>query len=404
MKPSINKSILLGMILSILGIVIIISCGEVDESQKADEYFEQQSGTTYAQGPSNTSIVINNGDATVDTRRVTLTLSAIDNVGVTGYYLSESSVDPAADVSGWQTVSETAGFAAEAAFLLQAVNGNRMVYAWFKDVEGNVSVSANDSIDMSADIIPPSNTSIVINSNDVSTDSRVVTLSLSATDNVGVTGYYASEVLSVPSALDSGWVDVSADSNFSGNFSFTLSLVNGVKTVYVWFMDEEGNISDSTNDSIELAFFPVSDTGQITSYTSTWGEDADYLINAPSFTVLGSGMVRDNNTKLIWQQQDNDSIYTWANAGTYCDSLVLGSQSDWRLPIRRELMSIVNYGTHSPSINGTYFPNTNSSNYWSSTTYAVGTNDAWPVQFYDGFADRVPKTNSHFVRCVRGGQ
>jgi hypothetical protein len=33
-----------------------------------------------------------------------------------------------------------------------------------------------------------------------------------------------------------------------------------------------------------LAAGPVPDTGQTTSYTSTFGEDADYTINSPSYT------------------------------------------------------------------------------------------------------------------------
>ncbi|MBW2219001.1 MAG: hypothetical protein JRF40_05865, partial [Deltaproteobacteria bacterium] len=31
---------------------------------------------------------------------------------------------------------------------------------------------------------------------------------------------------------------------------------------------------------------PVPDTGQTTSYTDTFGEDADYTINPPSYTKL----------------------------------------------------------------------------------------------------------------------
>lgn len=90
-------------------------------------------------------------------------------------------------------------------------------------------------------------------------------------------------------------------------------------------------------------------------------------------------------------------------AGAYCDSLTLGGQSDWRLPTRRELMSLVDYGIPAPgpAINTTYFPNTDAHYYWSSTNYAGNTSSAWTVQFYEG--SRV-KSGSDYVRCVRGGQ
>ena len=66
--------------------------------------------------------------------------------------------------------------------------------------------------------------------------------------------------------------------------------------------------------------------------------------------------------------------YNWYQAcGTYdatynptsqnvCGSLNLGGYSDWRLPTKKELMSIVDYSIPypGPTINTTYFPNTNS--------------------------------------------
>ena len=81
---------------------------------------------------------------------------------------------------------------------------------------------------------------------------------------------------------------------------------------------------------------PVPDTGQIQSYTDTFGEDSDYTINPPSYTKLDAQgndlpdsaaswvMVRDNVTGLIWEVKQNkddmpdysnphdaDNKYTW---------------------------------------------------------------------------------------------
>jgi hypothetical protein len=112
----------------------------------------------------------------------------------------------------------------------------------------------------------------------------------------------------------------------------------------------------------------------------------------------------DNMTGLMWQQEDNDASYTWEQALTYCeDTLTLAGYSDWRLPSRRELVSIVDHGTIGPCIDSTSFPNTLSF-YWSSTSSAYFTSYAWYVHFYHGYVDSYPKSYNHYVRCVRAGQ
>jgi len=83
-----------------------------------------------------------------------------------------------------------------------------------------------------------------------------------------------------------------------------------------------------------------------------------------------------------------------------------GGYSDWRIPSREELQSIVDYSIPDPgpTINAGYFPNTVSSYYWSSTTYALYTSNAWGVYFHNGNDDDVLKSSSCYVRAVRSGQ
>ncbi|MGC2062029.1 MAG: DUF1566 domain-containing protein [Thermodesulfovibrionales bacterium] len=171
------------------------------------------------------------------------------------------------------------------------------------------------------------------------------------------------------------------------------------------------------------------DTGQSTCYEAlspngeipcgNTGQDGAYNINPRSYTIIGAGsdMVLDNNTGLIWQRQDDGYAYNWYQAsgtvnGTYnpsggsvCGSLTLGGYSDWRLPSKKELITLVDYSISSPgpTINWV-FTGTQPSYYWSSTPYVYGLNSAWMVGFDFGPPSGWGKSNVDSVRCVRGGQ
>lgn len=121
------------------------------------------------------------------------------------------------------------------------------------------------------------------------------------------------------------------------------------------------------------------------------------------FTRSGE-IVTDSNTGLQWQDDAIGSTTSWQDAINYCENdLSLGGHNDWRLPNIKELTSLVDDTTYNPSIS-TVFENTASNYYWSSTTHANYTSNAWRVDFYNGYQYRSYKSNSNYVRCVRAGQ
>ena len=128
----------------------------------------------------------------------------------------------------------------------------------------------------------------------------------------------------------------------------------------------------------KLLPFKLQDTGQTGSFTTTAGEDSDYLINTPSFTDNGDGTVTDNNTGLMWQKTDGGEMI-FENAGTYCESLSLGGFTDWRLPTGIELFSINNYNHVNPALNTVYFTQTQAQYWWSSETQADDPVRVWVV-------------------------
>jgi hypothetical protein len=165
-----------------------------------------------------------------------------------------------------------------------------------------------------------------------------------------------------------------------------------------------------------ICYEAVSPYGQIPCAGT--GQDGEYVINPLSYVDNDDGTVTDNNTGLVWQQQDDNTTYNWYQAsGTYdatynpgttnvCGSLTLGGQTDWRLPSKKELMSIVDYAIPppGPTIATGYFTNTIAYDYWSSTTAASNFGYAWVAYFYDGIVGRSAKGNAFYVRCVRGSQ
>jgi hypothetical protein len=78
--------------------------------------------------------------------------------------------------------------------------------------------------------------------------------------------------------------------------------------------------------------------------------------------------------------------------------------TDWRLPTQRELLSLVNSGTSNPAFDATYFPHTPSDYYfWSATSRARDSAEAWFVFFGNGVTGTNYKTNTHSAWLVRGG-
>lgn len=147
--------------------------------------------------------------------------------------------------------------------------------------------------------------------------------------------------------------------------------------------------------------------------------------SGPRFVDNSSdGTITDNATSLMWQKcsdgqsgadcsggsaisvvfddGDGDLGISHQPAINYCDSLSLATHADWRLPNVKELASIVDYGRVGPAIDPTFFPNTQSDYYWSSTAYENYTGYAWVVYFNGGSVYIDDKDTNYFVRCVRG--
>ena len=197
-------------------------------------------------------------------------------------------------------------------------------------------------------------------------------------------------------------------SPYSYSWDMTAISRTGSHTVKVIVYDTANQMAEDQH--VVTDPYELPDTGQEQSYTGTFGEDNDYeaVPNQPSYTDNENGTITDNRTGLMWVKDgnstgcNNGNPLTWEEALSFCEGLDYAGYSDWRLPNRRELMSIVDYGEQLPAINTTYFPNTKSEAYLSSTPASNGC--VWYIGFDHGSMGNVPPTCSGlYVRSVRAG-
>jgi hypothetical protein len=166
---------------------------------------------------------------------------------------------------------------------------------------------------------------------------------------------------------------------------------------------------------VETIPAPVPKTGLTISYADY--DDGYYEKGVawpiPRFTDNNNGTVTDNLTGLIWLKDANCfGTRAWSDALSDCNGLASGqcgltdgsTEGDWRLPNVKELQSLIDYGEYWPALpSGDPFTNVQSSNYWSSTTFAPSTDNAWLVVMFHGGLIISNKSSSFYVWPVRGG-
>ena len=179
--------------------------------------------------------------------------------------------------------------------------------------------------------------------------------------------------------------------------------VNMPNDGYFW-TSEEYNYSDSNSPEPSAYYFGTY-FGDISSNAKT--EAANVMCvrgnKLPKSTleidkIEEDEIVSDSATELIWQKSyANDK--NWQAALSYCENLEYAGYSDWRLPNKNELSSLVKYGEHNPASD---FPDMPTNTFWTSTTTAEIKDSAWSIDFYSGYvATTENKSTTHYVRCVR---
>jgi hypothetical protein len=123
---------------------------------------------------------------------------------------------------------------------------------------------------------------------------------------------------------------------------------------------------------------------------------------AARFCAQGESVV-DAKTGLMWSANDLPGERLTHAAAVAAVAAYRGDgYSDWRLPTREELLSLVDDTRSEPAIDTSVFPTCKSAYYWASSPWASSPDDyAWLVLFYYGYSDYGRRDNDAFVRAVR---
>ena len=194
--------------------------------------------------------------------------------------------------------------------------------------------------------------------------------------------------------------------------------VNNVKTTAnnsVWAVKGSGG------GAIKLPW-----TGQYVTYTK--GDDGSVRSGVPPtdprWVDNGDGTISDTVTGLIWLKEADCIRRSWSDAIAAVNSLAAGqcgltdksSAGSWRMPNRKEMESLSDRmeNNHADYFNATYMNRDNtvfrlpifssfrvSEYYWTSSTDAANTSEAWTVFSCDFGVYDIPKSSTGYTLAVR---
>jgi hypothetical protein len=226
--------------------------------------------------------------------------------------------------------------------------------------------------------------------------------------------------------LNHPFTNVQWDSNYWSSTSYTNFNTGAfIVTMYgfVYYYYKTGHnyvwpVCSGQCESLGNSVICLPKTGQTSCFNtagtsvtcSGTGQDGELQkgVDWPSPRFVDNGeTVTDSLTGLEWTKDANSAgaKKTWQAALDYVKTLTTGSHSDWRLPNKRELRSLVDYSKFYPVLPaGHPFTNVRSDIYWSSTSSALDTYNAWVVSMDTGLVyASSSKTDSNYVWPVRAG-
>lgn len=214
--------------------------------------------------------------------------------------------------------------------------------------------------------------------------------------------------------LIDGSTDISFDATskeIRGTGLFKLFKTAGTETIVVSGAANVGNNGQFTTAA-------TGDDNKIIVTGTLTDESAGSAITIKKREAISNNTVLDNNTGLTWTryppaklgQQEATGKFFWTGVPSifqYCaaaNAASLGGYTDWRVPNRFELETLIDQEATTAVPDSTAFPTGWSNNFWTSTTCPSATTQANYIRFSsDGIISTTTKTTAYLVTLVRGG-
>jgi len=164
---------------------------------------------------------------------ISITFSASDDKGVTGWLINLSPAVPALSDPNW--------VANKPEYYGLPGPGTYRLYGWVKDGDGTISDSKDFTVVYS---IPPDTEKPVIwtFTGPSHTTTEEISIRITGSDNIGITHWLVNELSDIPAVSDPNW-------SMTNPNTYTFAH-EGAHTLYAWAKDAAGNISDSRSLSV----------------------------------------------------------------------------------------------------------------------------------------------------------
>lgn len=162
-------------------------------------------------------------------------LTASDNIAVTGYLLTESATPPSSSATGWTVTAPTS--------YTFASSGSKILYAWAKNAAGMVSTSLSSAVTItiaSFDATAPTITAFTLPSTSNSTTVAVTAFTIRDETALNASPYC---ITTVNNSSGCSWIVAQPT---------TLTAVAGSNTYFAWARDAAGNISTALPASVTV--------------------------------------------------------------------------------------------------------------------------------------------------------
>ncbi|MDD2367626.1 MAG: DUF1566 domain-containing protein, partial [Desulfuromonadaceae bacterium] len=315
------------------------------------------------------------------------------------------------------------------------VSSSENIYS-FSSITGSCTVSAS----FGPDTTPPV---ITLFSIPATTQTLVIPVNLTATDNVAVKEYCITHTTSTCNTGSDSAANCAWSPDNAAPFVFPVNTLEGVHNLCARARDYAGNISDVNSQAVTIDMYNrvnIPRSGQTLCYSATGGivacgttgsgQDGNTLAGLvwPSpqrFAAIaenGVDLIKDTLTGLTFPKDFNmmvlrDAIFDfqgvvndgkvdWQRALEYVAKLNtenFAGHNDWRLPNRNELATFINRSQSSTAgwLSNQGFSNTKPDHYWSSTNDMITPAKAWTVNFLEGSINTVAKSEYHYLVPVR---